>query len=148
MIPQDFTTTLLLGNTPEEVYAAINNVRDWWTENTDGGSHRIGDEFTVRFGDIHVSTQRITDLQPNKRVEWLVTYSNLNFVEQKNEWTNTTIVFEITAGEQTQLRFIHRGLTPVIQCYGGCSKGWAQYINGSLHMLITTGTGAPGKKGA
>ncbi len=146
MMPQDFTTTLLFSNTPQEVYEAINNVRSWWTENLEGGTHEVNDEFTVTFGDMHMSTQRITDLKPNKRVEWLVTYSKLNFVELKDEWTNTTIVFEITEGPQTELRFTHRGLIPQIQCYGGCSKGWAQYINGSLHKLLTTGTGAPGKK--
>ena len=146
MIPQDFTTTLLFSNTTQEVYEAINNVKDWWTENLEGGTHEVNDEFTVRFRDVHVSSQRITDLQPNNRIEWLVTYSKLNFVEQKDEWTNTTIVFEITDGPQTELRFTHHGLTPQTQCYGGCSKGWEQYINGSLNKLLSTGKGTPGKR--
>jgi len=85
------------------------------------------------------------EVVPDKKVVWLVTESNLNFVENKHEWTNTTVSFEIQEqGDQTQVNFTHFGLVPTVQCYGGCSKGWDYFIKGSLYKLLTDGKGTPG----
>ncbi len=42
-----------------------------------------------------------------------------------------------------ELRFIHVGLVPDVECFGACSMGWLHYVNGSLRSLITTGVGLP-----
>lgn len=147
MNTSDFNTTLLVGQTPKEAFDAINNVRAWWTENTEGSSQKNGDEFTVRFGDVHVSTQKIVEIIPDKKIVWLVTDSKLNFLKDKQEWTNTKISFEITNSDnKTRINFTHIGLVPNIECYHNCTKGWDQYINGSLFKLLTEGKGAPGLK--
>jgi hypothetical protein len=71
----------------------------------------------------------------------------MNFVEDKNEWLDTDIVFEIARkGDKTELRFTHVGLVPTIQCYGDCSGAWGFYINDSLQSLISTGKGQPEPK--
>ena len=140
----DFTTTLFVDNSPEETFNKINNVRNWWTENVEGSSEKLDDEFTVRFSDVHVSTQKLVEVIKNKKVVWLVTNSKLNFIKKKDEWTNTTISFEIAAKEgKTQIIFKHIGLVPQIECYNDCTKGWEQYINGSLLKLLTEGKGVP-----
>ena len=62
-------------------------------------------------------------------------------------WTGTDIVFEITRkDDQTELRFTHVGLAPVLACYGDCSDAWSFYIHESLRSLITTGKGQPSPK--
>ena len=145
MNEQDYTATLTADATPHEVFEHINNVAAWWTDDLEGSSQQLNDEFTVRFDDIHVSTQKVVALIPDQKVTWLVTDSKLTFVEQQHEWTNTTICFELsTLDNKTQLHFTHFGLVPSVQCYTGCTKGWDYYVKGSLFKLVTEGKGTPG----
>jgi hypothetical protein len=83
MNDQNFTTTFTVDQTPEEAFAAINNVRGWWSGEIEGNTDKFGDEFTYRYEDVHYSKQKITELIPGKRVVWLVLDSQLNFVNHK-----------------------------------------------------------------
>jgi len=140
---QNFTVSFSVDQTPKEAFDAINNVRGWWTENLKGGTQKPNEDFEVRFGDVHYSKQRIIEIVPEKKVAWLVTDSQLNFVKEKSEWTNTKISFDITIhNNKTQIRFTHFGLAPGIECYRDCSNAWNYYIN-SLRNLIMTGVGQP-----
>jgi hypothetical protein len=144
---QSFTASYLVDQSPREVFDAFNNVRAWWTENLEGNTHKLNDEFEVRFADIHYSKQKLIEVVPEKKVVWLVTDSQLNFIQDKSEWTNTKIVFEIARqGDQTQVRFTHVGLVPQGECYDACSNAWSGYVNNSLRNLITTGKGQPTPK--
>jgi hypothetical protein len=137
---QDFTTMLLVEQTPEEAFNAINNVRGWWTgePGVEGSADKVGDEFTYRYKDIHYSKQKVTELIPGKKIVWLVTESKLNFIKDKQEWTGTKIRFDITKkGNKTGVRFTHIGLVPDIECYGDCSNAWSSYITSSLRDFIT-----------
>jgi hypothetical protein len=141
---QNYTTTITVDQTPEEAFAAINNVRGWWTGDpgVEGSTDKLGDEFTYRYEDVHYSKQKITELVPGKKVVWLVLDARLNFAKDKTEWKGTKITFEISKkGNQTEIRFTHVGLVPQFECFDSCSDAWGSYINGSLRKLITTGKG-------
>ena len=125
MKTEDFTTSFEVDQTPEEVFDAINNVRAWWSGEIDGSTDKLGEVFTYRYKDLHRTTQKITELVPGKRVVWHVTDAQLNFVEDKNEWNSTDVVFDIIPkGDKTEVRFTHVGLVPAFECYGGCSGAW------------------------
>ncbi len=147
MNEHNFTTTFTVARTPEEVFAAINNVRGWWSGEIEGSTDKLGDEFTYRYKDLHYSKQKVTELIPGKKAVWLVLDSSLNFVENKNEWNGTKITFEIAKkGDKTKVCFTHVGLVPENECYGDCSEAWGFYMNGSLRSLITTGKGQPNQE--
>jgi hypothetical protein len=147
MKSQNLTFTITVDQTPEEAFAAINNVRGWWSGDIDGNTDELAAEWTYRYKDIHYSKQRITELVPGKRVAWLVVDSYLNFVEDKKEWNGTEITFEITSkGDQTEVSFSHLGLNSQVECFDDCSSAWGFYINTSLRNLIATGKGEPNKK--
>ena len=144
MQEQDYHTSITVDATAQEAFESINSVSKWWTENLEGSSQKLDDEFTVRFGDVHVSRQKLVEVIPDKKVVWLVTDSKLNFVKDKHEWTNTKISFEIAEkGGKTQIHFTHIGLVPGVECYNGCTSAWSQYIKGSLFRLLTEGKGRP-----
>ena len=134
-----FTLSFLVDESPQDVFEAINNVREWWTPNLEGGTHRLNDEFEVRFGDVHYSKQKLTEVVPDKKVVWLVTDSKLSFVKNKKEWVNTRVIFEISKNEgRTQVMFKHDDLTKEVECYDACTDAWSSYILGSLRNLIMT----------
>jgi hypothetical protein len=142
MATKDFTTTIHVDKTPNEVFNAINNVRGWWQGTIEGNTDKLNDEFTYRMEEFHLSKQKLVEVIPNEKVVWLVTESQLNFIKDKNEWTGTKIIFEISEkNNKTQLRFTHLGLVNEIECYDACSNAWSQLIQKSLFSLITTGKG-------
>jgi hypothetical protein len=144
---QNYNTSFTVDETPEKVFAAINNVRGWWSGNIEGNTAKLGDEWTYRYEDVHYSKQKITESIPGKKVVWLVLDSSLNFIEDKTEWNGTKITFDIAKkGDKTEVQFAHLGLTPEVECYDACSSAWGGYVNSSLRKLITTGKGAPNKK--
>jgi Activator of Hsp90 ATPase homolog 1-like protein len=139
MKSQNYTTAITVDQTPEEAFAAINNVRGWWSGNpgVKGSTEKLGDEFTYRYEPHHYSKQRIIELIPGKKVVWRVVDASINFVEDKSEWNGTTITFDIARkGRKTEIRFTHEGLNSQIECFDSCSDAWSSYIKGSLRSLI------------
>jgi hypothetical protein len=147
MKAQNFATSFTVDQTPEEAFAAINDVRGWWSGNLEGSTDKLNAEFTYRYKDVHYSKQKITEWIPGKKVVWLVLDSKLNFIEKKDEWNGSKITFEVSKkGDETEVRFTHLGLLPEHECYDACSSAWSSYINGSLRSLIAKGKGLPNQK--
>ena len=149
MKSQNFTTAFTVDQSPEEAFAAVNNVRGWWTgkPGIEGSTDKLGAEFTYRYEPHHYSKQKVVEFIPGRKVVWQVLDSQLNFVEDKSEWTGTTVTFGIARrGDETEVRFTHVGLVPDSECYDGCSNAWGSYINVSLRSLITNGEGRSSRK--
>lgn len=144
MQEQHYHITLTVSTPAHQVFESINSVTKWWTENLEGSSQNPDEEFTVLFGEVHMSKQKLAEVIPDKKVVWLVTDSKLNFIKDKDEWTNTKIVFEIAEKDgKTEMDFTHIRLVPQAECYSSCTKGWDYYIKGSLFKLLTEGKGTP-----
>jgi uncharacterized protein YndB with AHSA1/START domain len=142
MATRDFHSTFTVPQPPEDVFTAVTHPQKWWTGDIDGTAHEVGDEFSYRYGDVHYSKQKVTDLEPGQRIVWQVVESHLPGNDDPEGWTGTQITFEISRQEaKTELRFSHHGLVPQFQCFDSCSSAWGFYINGSLKRLITTGEG-------
>ena len=148
MSKQSYTTSFEVNSTPTEVFVAVTNVRGWWSQGIKGGTKEQGDEFVFEVPGVHYSKQKLVEVIPNKKVVWLVTEANMTFIKQADEWKGTKVIFDISKeGDKTKLTFTHEGLEPHIECYKFCMPAWQQYVEGSLHKLITTGKGTPNLEG-
>ncbi len=115
----DFTTTLITDQSPSEVFNAITNVRGWWSEEIEGNTSKLNDEFKYHYEDIHRCKIKLTEVIPNRKIVWLV---------EENCFT-------------------HFGLVPDYECFDICRDSWTNYIQNSLRKLITTGKGEPNAAG-
>ena len=78
---------------------------------------------------------------------WHVVDNFFAFTEDKTEWKDTEVRFEIARrGDKTALIFTHLGLVPDYECFDVCSNAWSFYVNTSLRGLIRTGQGLPNQE--
>src|SRR5438477_12585042 len=104
MTTTDFATTLLADQAPEEVFDAINNVRGWWSEEIEGSTKKLNDEWTYHYEDVHRCKMKIVEFIPDKKVVWKVLDNHFSFTKDKREWKGNKIIFEITKkGGKTEI---------------------------------------------
>lgn len=147
MKEQDYHRTIAAKIPVEEAFEKINRVSDWWTKKGfSGQSRKLGDTFTVRFGETFVDFE-ITEFIPGKTIVWQVKDANLHFVKDKKEWNNTKIVWEILSENgTTKVNMTHVGLVPAVECYDNCKAGWNFYVGESLLGLFTENRGRPDRE--
>jgi hypothetical protein len=140
----NFTASIIVDQTPAQAFAAITNVRGWWSEVVEGNTSKQGDVFVFEVPDVHRCTLTLTEVVADKKIVWRVSDCYIAFVADKAEWDDTEIVFEVSEKDgKTEVRFTHVGLVPAYECFDVCSDAWGSYITGSLRSLITTGKGDP-----
>jgi hypothetical protein len=147
MKTENYNTVIATAKNANVVYNAINNVHQWWTENFEGSSKKIGDEFVVTFGDTFIKL-RVAELLTNYKVVWEVIGGHKHFLKNPKEWLGTKISFDIANenNEKTKLIFNHFGLVSSLECHSICTDAWNGYLHGSLKRLIETGKGTPDQK--
>ena len=131
MTSQNFQSAFTVRQSPDVAFEAITNPQMWWTGDIEGSTQQVGDEFSYRYGDVHYSKQKITELVPGRKVVWQVVDSRLSGPEDPGEWTGTEITFEINEEDgQTEVRFSHLGLVPEFECFDVCSAPGASISTG------------------
>jgi len=138
---KNFTATIEVAKSPQDVFDCIKEVAKWWSKDYEGSSTKLNDEFVICHPGAHYSKQRLFEVIPGEKVVWLVIASHLDWIKKnKGEWTNTKMIFEITTnGDKTLLHFTHEGLVPEKECYAMCERGWNMVINDWLFNFITDG---------
>lgn len=140
MSQDNFMTTFTVQQPAQLAFKSIISPQEWWSGDFEGASDRVRDMFVYRYKDLHYSKQLVTEFVPWKHVAWQVTESQLNFLENKSEWTGTTITFDVESySNGTKVTFTHIGLKPVVECYDTCTDAWTSLIQGSLRRYIETG---------
>jgi uncharacterized protein YndB with AHSA1/START domain len=137
----DYAAHLTIQAPAKAVYAAlatVDGLRGWWTLPATGSAEQDG-EFRVEFAGYGIyKVARVEEAVSPAAVRWRV-------LDCKHaDWIGTTIGFELSpAGpDATELRFVHRGLQPALECYESCEAGWDFYLR-SLASYAETGTGQP-----
>ncbi|WP_308992466.1 SRPBCC domain-containing protein [Mariniflexile litorale] len=130
-----YTYSFSTPKSSNEVFNLLLDVTKWWIgfyeETITGTSQKIGDEFSFHAGGgMHITKQKLVELIPDKKIVWLVTESNLSFLNETDEWNNTKLIFDIqqNSDAETKVQFTHEGLAPQIECYDQCSSAWNQYL--------------------
>lgn len=144
---KSYTATILVDQDPQTVFNTIKNFRAWWSEDIEGDTDKLNEEFFYHYKDIHLCKMKLFEIIPDRKLVYQVLDNEFNFINDKSEWVNTKLIFEINPdGVKTQVKFTHEGLTPTYECYQVCNEAWSNYIKNSLYKLITTGKGEPNPK--
>jgi hypothetical protein len=145
-IPSDYHASFEAKVSPQKAFDAICKVGSWWTKNVEGPTKRKNDVFTVTFGETF-SRFHIIEMEPAKKIIWLVLDCNLHWMKDKLEWKDTQIEWVISSNDgSTHVEMTHIGLRPGIECFEDCTLGWNHYVMASLFKLITEGKGEPDHK--
>ena len=78
----DYHADIVVHGSAQKAFEAICRVSAWWTENTEGNTVSLNDEFTVRFGETY-SNFRIVELIPAQKLVWYVLDCNLHWMKDK-----------------------------------------------------------------
>jgi hypothetical protein len=128
----------------ESSVAGIHNIRAWWAQDVEGNADKVGDRFTVRFGNTWAIFEIVVMVKDE--IIWSVVDSYLDLLDDKKEWNDTKLICQITTVDQkTRIDLTHQGLTPEKQCFEDCTKGWNFYINNSLSGFLDRNEGLPGE---
>jgi hypothetical protein len=126
--------------TPEEAFKDITNVTAWWNPDRielKGSTANLNDVFRVSWGGETWVSLKVIESVPGKKLVWLVTDCYIDFVNDKKEWKNTKIIWELSKDKKdgTRIDLTHVGLVPSVECYNECNAGWNDHFGNGLLKL-------------
>lgn len=143
MATQDYTCSIQGSVPAKEAYDKIARVSEWWAKNFEGNAQKLGDTFTVRFGETFVDF-KISEAVPDRRIVWQVANCNLHWLKDKTEWNGTSVAWDLSPSNgTTTVTLTHHGLTPEVECYGVCENGWNGHVQNSFLQFLIGGKGVP-----
>ncbi|MDR3577147.1 MAG: hypothetical protein P4L50_25075 [Anaerolineaceae bacterium] len=144
MNKQDYHSSILAQITPKEALDKISRVSEWWAIDFEGSSQKLNDIFTVRFGSGDMYKVKVSEFIPDKKIEWLVIDSYQGWVNNQTEWTDTKIIWEVSAQQEgTRIDMTHIGLVPTLECHDKCTLGWDYLLQKSIFRFIAEKKGLP-----
>lgn len=146
MSTKNFTKTIAVSKKPSFVFYSIQNFTGWWSEEIEGNTDVLGETFFYHYQDVHLCKIKLIEKIQDKKLVYEILDNQFSFTEDKTEWTGTKLIFEITEGDETFVKFTHQGLNPEYECYNICHESWGNYIGKSLFNLIENGKGNPNPK--
>lgn len=144
---KNYYRAILVNSSAEEAMKKISQIKLWWRKDFSDKAEKLNDKFTVPFGE-HNGEKSFVDFivsefVSNKKVVWKVTDCYLPWFQNKKEWNNTEVVFNLLEEDgKTKIDFTHIGLVPGVECYEVCEKGWDGHIN-TLEKFINEGKAIP-----
>ncbi len=140
---KNFHRTITVNASAEETMKKISQINFWWKKDFSGSAEKLNDTFTVPFTEPSFVDFVVSEFVPDKKVVWKVTDCFLPWFQDKKEWNNTEVVFELLKENgKTKIDFTHVGLVPEVECYDVCEKGWNGHID-TLAKFINEGKGLP-----
>ena len=123
---------------PDLTYQALTTCEGlggWWTTDTTG-DNREGGVVKFRFDGGGGFDMEVLELNPGKRVRWLV-------VDGPQDWIGTRIDWALwPEGDDTVVMFKHQDWKEPVDFMHHCSTKWALFLM-SLKSLVETGEGQP-----
>ena len=108
---KNYHRTIIVNSSADEAMKKISQVNLWWKKDFSGSAEKLNDKFTVPFGEPSFVNFVVSELVPYKKVVWKVTDCYLPWFQDKKEWNNTEVVFELLEeNSQTKINFTHGGL--------------------------------------
>lgn len=121
-----------------EVYKALTSVQglsEVWTRELTV-YEQVGAINEFHFGDNDLTKMQIVELTPPKRIEWLCT-------ESDPEWVGTTVSFELNEKNgKTDVILRHENWREITDFYRFCNYHWAMFLY-SLKTYCEDGAGLP-----
>lgn len=138
----DYSATIRCGAPPEEAARQISDdLEAWWGTRIE----RSVNGFTVRFNNSH-ATFAFAPKGTDAAFSWTCTDANMIIenVADPSEWRGTELVWEVTTdGPGSLVTLTHKGLSPDIECFDVCQRGWQHYFETSLRNHLNGRDASP-----
>ena len=138
----DYRASIATSAPPDRAARAIrDDLEHWWSTRIE----RTPNGFTTRFNNSHATFTFDPDATA-LAFGWTCTDAHMIMedVDDAAEWVGTQLIWTITpAGDGSQIKLTHKGLTPALPCFDICQRGWQHFFEISLRDHLNGQDGAP-----